>query len=208
MFHLQTLLLLLRSQCKGDVFTIFRFLVIPLSEHSEFKKWGSSHLKMKNFSGEGPRTPPPPLFWTQVKSAPGKSLLLSLNKKSWTRYLQMSDDTVCKPLKETFENKGQQTTGSELHWIGRYCQNLDAGACVGDQWKDNLFLWPTRRWSTFRHDNRFPKHTGRTSHLKIVLRTSTVAIYNRLANFCRCELPRWICTSFSDSLSPGGVSND
>ena len=73
MFHLQTLLLLLRSQCKGDVFTIFRFLVIPLSEHSEFKKWGSSHLKMKNFSGEGPRTPPP-LFWTQVKSAPGKSL--------------------------------------------------------------------------------------------------------------------------------------
>ena len=40
MFHMQTLLLLLKSQCKGDVFTIFWFLVIPLSERSELKKMG------------------------------------------------------------------------------------------------------------------------------------------------------------------------
>ena len=74
MFHPQTLLLLPRSQCKSDGFTIFRFLVIPLSEHSELKKWGFSHLKMKNFFRG--RTPgPPALFWTQVKSALGKSLV-------------------------------------------------------------------------------------------------------------------------------------
>ena len=45
------------SQCKGDVFTIFRVLVIPLSEYSELKKWGFSHLKMKIFSGGGPPDP-------------------------------------------------------------------------------------------------------------------------------------------------------
>ena len=58
MFHLQTLLLLLRSQCKGDVFTILWFLVIPLSEHSELKNGVSATLNEIFFRG---RAPGPPL---------------------------------------------------------------------------------------------------------------------------------------------------
>ena len=73
MFHLQTLLLLLRSQCKSDVFTIFWFLVIPLSEHSELKKNGlSATLKGNFFRGRTPGPPPPHFVLDASKISPGK----------------------------------------------------------------------------------------------------------------------------------------
>ena len=60
--------------------------------------------KMKNFSGGGPRTPPPPtLFWTQVKSAVGKSLSSSENDGEKLRKKRLETDKLNCPRRSVSE---------------------------------------------------------------------------------------------------------
>ena len=96
---------------------------------------------MKNFSGGGPPDPPPSLFWTQVKSALGKSLQMELFPELPSRLRTLP----------TF--KAKTAVGDHVPWSDHptavdfpsVVDSINAAYAEVVHWKNNLFSVPFGR---------------------------------------------------------------